>query len=83
MASDSAYVRLALRIMSEISGIILFPAVAALVAFRVLEARNSPAWVGYSLFAVAFALTAVLLVRRARSFGRAYEQLSRAPKDHV
>lgn len=73
MAHDSAYVRFALRVLGEMSAIILLPAFAALGITSFVASR--PAKLG--LFAIAFALSAFALVRRARSFGREFDRMNK------
>ncbi len=79
MARDSAYARLAFKILGEMSAIILLPALLALAGARVLAAQNVSRSVQLGLCAIAFALTAVLLVRRARSYGREFERMTKEP----
>lgn len=84
MASDAAYIRLALRIFAEISAAILIPALLVLVISRFAGPDGLSRSVQIALFALAFALTAFLIIRRARAFGRAYEALGKVPPpDHL
>lgn len=84
MAQDAAYIRLALRIFAEISAAILFPALLALAIGRFAGPTGLSRPAQIALFALAFALTAVLIVRRARTFGRDYEALGKVPPlDHL
>lgn len=84
MAQDAAYIRLAMRIFAEISSAILLPALLALAIGRFAGPNGLSRPMQITLFAVAFVLTAFLIVRRARSFGRAYEALNKVPpSDHL
>lgn len=77
MDSDSAYIRFALRVLGELSGIILVPALLALLGARWLQASGASRNAAFGLIAAAFLLTAVLLVVRIRFYGRAFDRLTR------
>ncbi|MCR4312326.1 MAG: hypothetical protein NUV56_03510 [Candidatus Uhrbacteria bacterium] len=76
MASSGTYYRFAFRAMADISGTILVPAIVALLVGKWLDARLlAQGLATYGILALAFVLTAVVLVKKIRSYGEAYRKL--------
>lgn len=77
MSSDAAYQRLAMRIFADFSGTIAIPAVLAALLGKWLDARygTGPAFL-IALLAIALVLTAVIVVRKAKRYARAYDALN-------
>lgn len=70
------YYRFAFRAMADISGTILVPAIAALVAGKWLRSVVFGTDLAlYAVLGVAFAGTAVVLVKKIRAYGEAYRKL--------
>jgi F0F1-type ATP synthase assembly protein I len=79
MASDAQYQRLALRIFADFSGTIAVPAVLAALLGKWLDNRfETEPWLLIVTLAVALAATAVVVVRKARFYGREYDKLGKA-----
>ena len=78
MGKDAQYQRLAMRIFADFSGSIAIPAVAAAFLGKWLDARygTSPKLIILCLLA-AFALTAIIIVRKARHYSKAYNSLDK------
>lgn len=76
MSKEAPYYRLAMRIFADFSGTIAIPAVGAALLGKWLDARygTQPRYL-IVLLALAFAFTAVIVVRKAKSYRRAYEDL--------
>lgn len=72
MASRERYQRLAYRAMADISGTILVPAIAAVFVSNWLKLGQA-ATIG--VLALVFLMTAVVLVKKIRSYGKAYREL--------
>lgn len=76
------YYVFALRAAANITGTILVPAVAAAFAGRYLDTRfgTGKTWFAV-LLSVAFFFTVVVLIRKIRSYGHAYQKLAAEPRD--
>lgn len=78
MSSDAAYQRLAMRIFADFSGTIAIPAVSAALLGKWLDARyGTEPNLLIACVVVALVLTAVMVVRKAKFYGRAYAALDR------
>lgn len=77
MASDAAYQRLAMRVFADFSGTIAVPAVFAALLGKWLDARyGTEPKLLILCFVAAFALTAYVVVRKARYYGKKYQELN-------
>ena len=81
MGNDSAYVRLSLRIFADFDVSIAVPAVLAALGGKWLDTRygTSPRLLILCL-AIAFALTAYMVVRKARRYSAEYQSLIASEK---
>ena len=76
------YYVLALRAAADITATIFVPAVAAAIAGRALDAQYGTGKRFFAvLLALAFILTMFILIRKVRSYGRAYQKLTAEPGD--
>ncbi len=77
MASDAAYQRLAMRVFADFSGTIAVPAVLAALLGKWLDARyGTEPKLLILCFLLAFVLTAYMVVRKAKKYGKAYQDLN-------
>lgn len=77
MASDIAYQRLAIRIFADFSGSIAIPSVLGALLGKWLDARyGTKPWLLIGCLAVAFLLTAIIVVKKARFYSKKYEALN-------
>ena len=77
MATDAQYQRLALRIFADFSGTIAIPAVLGALLGKWLDSRfGTEPWLLIVTLAVALGVTASVVVRKARFYGRKYEELN-------
>lgn len=81
MGSDAPYYRLAMRAFADFSGTIAIPAVAAAFFGKWLDARfqTAPRYL-ILCFTVAFALTAMIVIRKAKRYSAEYSKLIDAQK---
>lgn len=76
------YYVLALRAAADITGTIFIPALLAAFAGRRLDAHYDSGKTFFALLLIlAFILTIVILIRKVRSYGRAYQKLTSEPSD--
>ncbi|NBS41233.1 AtpZ/AtpI family protein [bacterium] len=77
MANDQAYQRLAMRIFADFSGSIAVPVVLAALLGKWLDGRygTSPKLI-IACLALSFALTALIIVRKAKRYANLYEDLN-------
>lgn len=78
MASDSAYQRLAMRIFADFSGTIAVPAVLGALLGKWLDGRygTHPRYL-IACLTVALLGTAILVVRKAKYYGKKYQDLNK------
>lgn len=77
MASDAAYQRLAMRVFADFSGTIAVPAVLAALLGQWLDARyGTEPKLLILCFLIAFLLTAFIVVKKARFYGKKYQELN-------
>ncbi|OGL95145.1 hypothetical protein A2348_02375 [Candidatus Uhrbacteria bacterium RIFOXYB12_FULL_58_10] len=77
MSSDAAYQRLAMRIFADFSGTIAVPAVLAALLGKWLDARyGTEPKLLIVCFSLALALTVFMVVRKARFYGKKYQELN-------
>lgn len=76
MATDAAYYRLAMRIFADFGGTIAVPAVLAALLGKWLDGQYGtyPRYLIICLV-IAFALTAAMIVKKSRFYGKAYKKL--------
>ncbi len=84
MSNDSAYYRLAFKIMSDLTGAIAVPAVLAALGGKWLDARYGT---GHRylivLLVVAFGLSAYMIVKKSARYRAQYESVANVEtKDH-
>lgn len=72
---DSYYVKLALRIAADFGASIAVPAiVAALVGVRLDDKYDSEPWLLVLCLLIAFVLTAIWLVKKAKRYKKLYDR---------
>jgi F0F1-type ATP synthase assembly protein I len=81
MSKEAQYYRLAMRIFADFSGTIALPAVgAALLGQWIDEGQGTEPRYLIILLVLAFALSAYIVVRKAKKYLAAYEKLIRQEK---
>ncbi len=75
--SDRAYWSFGLRVFSESTGVIAVPVVAAALLGRALDGRWGTGWIVTAVSLVlSFALSAMLVWRRAKEWGREFQEIA-------
>ena len=81
MTNDRAYQRLAMKIFADFSGTIAVPAVLAALLGKHLDAKyGTEPKLLLLLLAIAFALTAMMVVKKAKFYAEAYDRLNKDAK---
>ena len=82
MSLDAEYRRLAMKIFAEFSGSIAAPAVLAAILGTWLDDRYSTgSRYVVILLILAFLTTAIIVVKKAKKYGKLYEQLNTRDKE--
>ena len=81
MPSDQAYYRFAMHVFADFGVSIAVPAIAGVLFGKWLDERfaTSPRYL-IIFVAIAFALTALIIVRKAKRYGKEYEKLMEKDK---
>ncbi len=78
--TDRQYLLLGLRIVGEFGAAIAAPVVVlAVIGKRLDERFGTRPWLLIAGFAVAAAISAVIVVRRAKEFGKMYDAIDKGP----
>lgn len=82
MSTDAKYQRLAFRIFADFSGTIAVPAVLAALLGKWLDQKyDSAPWFMIGLLIIAFGLTAIFIVKKAKFYRKAYERLNKESEE--
>ncbi len=78
MADDRAYQRLAFKVFADFSGTIAVPAVLSALLGKWLDERlGSGPWMLILFLVAALILTAIIVVRKAKYYGKQYQDLDK------